>query len=201
MQAGLGISLNIEGDNRLMRVFRTLPDTMRKKHVRRGVTKAARVIAREARDYAPVQTGLLRRSIGSKVKTYGGTIMGIVGPRAGMRQRVALVRKRKSRWLTGKRAVKTAAILGHHTEYRDPAKYAHLVEFGTGERYVGEGKGGKARRAKGKILFGRGRFWGKRVKGTVARPFLRPAFQRRQFDAFKIIEQEVIAGLKMEAVG
>ena len=63
----------------------------------------------------PKESGLLRKSIAKKVKTYAtsGTVVAVIGPRAGFGKVVVVDKK------TGR------------TQYRDPLHYSHLVEFGT----------------------------------------------------------------------
>lgn len=81
---------------------------VRKKAVRTGVAKAGRLLARAAKANSPQGgTGQLKRSIGSKVKTYpSGVVVAIVGPRKGF------------------------AVVDAKGKKHDPANIAHLVEFG-----------------------------------------------------------------------
>jgi HK97 gp10 family phage protein len=83
---------------------------VRRHALKTGVTKASRIVAKAAKQTAPVgETGQLKRSIGQKVKVYSGrgVIVGIIGPRKGFRIVV-----------DGKPV--------------DPIHYARLVEFGHG---------------------------------------------------------------------
>ncbi len=84
----------------------------RRKGTRRGITKATRVVAKAAKAKARKVSGLLKKSIGRKTRTYKGTgkAVGIVGPRVGFG---------------------TEVTRNGQTRYSDPARYGHLVEHGT----------------------------------------------------------------------
>lgn len=89
---------------------------LRNKLLRKGLNKARSVLAKAAKAKAPRETGLLKKSIGGKVKIYPtGVGVAVVGPRVGFRKEV--VRRRK-KWFP----VSVVA---------NPVKYAHLVELGT----------------------------------------------------------------------
>lgn len=62
--------------------------------------------------------GLLKKSLGQKVKTYAksNTVVAIVGPRKGFRKRIGTITRGKNKG---------------QPVYADPVKYAHLVELGT----------------------------------------------------------------------
>jgi HK97 gp10 family phage protein len=78
--------------------------------LKQAVEAAGRIVAKEAKQLAPVETGLLKKSIGIKAKQYpSGAAVAVVGPRRGF----------------GKDVVRNG-----HTVYSDPVKYAHLVELG-----------------------------------------------------------------------
>lgn len=106
----------IEGLDALVASLKSLDRKIVKKTVRKMVTKGGQILARAAKQAAPKETGLLRKSIGSKVKVYpSGVTVAIVGPRTGFRQQVT---RKRGRWVP---KVETA----------NPTKYAHLVELGT----------------------------------------------------------------------
>jgi HK97 gp10 family phage protein len=94
-----------------------LKRSARNRVARQAVAAGARAVARAAKKNAPRETGLLKKSLGSKVKVYAnsGVAVGVAGPRVGMRQTV--VRK--------KNKARPTPVLS------DPAKYAHLAELGT----------------------------------------------------------------------
>lgn len=92
-------------------------DKLRGKPVRRVVRKAlnaaGQIVLREARKRVPVETGLLRKSLGKKVWTSRNkkVLVAIIGPRRGMK------------------------IVDDDGNARDPYNYAHLVELGTYSKY------------------------------------------------------------------
>lgn len=119
---------------------------------RPALREASGEIRKAAKRFAPVRTGLLRKSIKNVVRTSKKTqeVYAVVGPAVGFK----------------------TTYMG---EPQDPAKYAHLVEFGTDPHPVAPKSGG--------VLA----FWGsdgvRRYvgggfihPGTPPRPFLRPAY-------------------------
>jgi len=118
MAAVQGVSeFKVEGIERLMQALTELPKRVQNKVLRKAVRKGATVLTRAMRQGAPKKgstedaTGQLRRSIGSRMKTYRGTVVAIVGPRRGFREELTTP--------GGKKVI------------RDPVKYAHLYEFGS----------------------------------------------------------------------
>lgn len=104
----LKIQAHIEGMDELRKTLLGLPAQIQRRVLRPAMAAEGRRVAKHARSYVPVRHGLLKKSMGSKVKTYvqSGAVVAIVGPRSDFKQVIA-----------GK-PVK-------------PSKYAHLVEFGT----------------------------------------------------------------------
>jgi len=87
---------------------------------KRALNKALKPVVAKAKELAPVQAnhplaGMLRDSIGAKTTMKKGTVRGVAGP---IRKKVQIGTRKK-----GKK--KGAPI------FKDPARYAHLVEFGT----------------------------------------------------------------------
>lgn len=111
------ISLNGAQDIwiKMAKVGKAVADKLNK----RALNKALKPVVEKAKDLAPVGKdvlpGMLRDSIGSKITVKKGYVRGVAGP---IRQRVQ-IGTRKS----GKK--KGQPI------FKDPARYAHLVEFGT----------------------------------------------------------------------
>lgn len=70
-----------------------------------------------ARSTVRIRTGVLRKSLARKTKTYrkNGVVVVIIGPRKGFKKLATIKRGRNK----GKKI------------YADPIRYAHLVEFGT----------------------------------------------------------------------
>ena len=64
--AGGGVQLDLIGDEALMRKFNALEGKVQKKFARKSMRKAAKVIQKEAKARAPVESGDLKKNI--KVK-------------------------------------------------------------------------------------------------------------------------------------
>lgn len=121
-----------------------------RKAIRKGVNEATKLVAADAKANVPKRTGLLKKSIGRRVRSYrGGTIIsGIVGPRSGFATTLK----------NGKKV--------------NPAKYAHLVEFGR-----------KAVKVKKALLLAdkfAKQVFGKEVAAVAPRPWLRPAWDKNE---------------------
>ncbi len=107
----------------LERITKRLADISQKaatEAIQKGMRAACQLIAKDAKARVRVRTGLLRKSIGWKVKTYPSKIVvGIVGPRKTFKTRIdgKIVRRSLRTQVNGK--------------WVNPVKYAHLVEFGT----------------------------------------------------------------------
>lgn len=98
--------LSITGDKALERTLKTLGDKVQKKVLRGAVTAGARPIQRAAKSKARKQSGLLKKSLGTKVRANkNGTVTARIGPRTNIE---GTYKGRKRR----------------------PARYAHLVEKG-----------------------------------------------------------------------
>jgi len=105
--SNLKINAHIEGLEELQAVLRTLPGKISRRVMRPALSAEGTKVVQAARQKVPQETGLLKKSLGKKVKTYTDTnaVVAIVGPRSGFRQ----------------------IIDGRP---KNPVKYAHLVEFG-----------------------------------------------------------------------
>lgn len=105
--------------------LRAMPDKLRAKGVRMGVTAASKAIRDQIRSYAPRASGSLKDSINYKIVKYpsrkrknGVVFVGVVGP--DKRWRLAL----RSSWVN-ERWVRVR-----------PVWYAHLMEKGVRPHYV-----------------------------------------------------------------
>jgi len=103
MPSVFSIGIEIRGLKELEDKLRALPDKLQRKTYRQAMTKALTPLVRLMKQYAPVRTGALRKSISKNVKLMGsqGRIVGMAGPARGKK-------------IGGLR----------------PSRYAHLVEFG-----------------------------------------------------------------------
>lgn len=119
----------LEGDEELIAKLSMLEkQSTVNRMLRPGVREAASAVRKKAKELAPAESGLLRRSIASKNMTIAGkVVVAIVGPRTDRTEHV--IRRFPDGRVIGVKA--------------NPAKYAHLVEFGT----AGGGRGGPAARA------------------------------------------------------
>jgi hypothetical protein len=95
-------------EGKLHKVLSGLPDRVQRRVMREAVKPANSIAVKAAKRLCPTRLGLLKRSLGTKVKTYvaKGTVTGITGPRTNV----------------------TATVEGKTVK---PAKYSHLVEKGT----------------------------------------------------------------------
>lgn len=121
------MEMKLHGLKDITRALDQLPDKYRRAGEKSALTAGAKPIRAAARSKAPVRSnsgesgenwkpGLLKKSIGSKVKKVRGRYNARVGPRTGFRIRVGTVQ-------SGPNAGKPI--------YQDPQRYSHLVEYGT----------------------------------------------------------------------
>lgn len=111
----------IDGLDAVLRRLDDLPKKLRNKHLKKAITAAARTILQAAKARCPRDLGILRKSLGQKVKVYrhSGAVLAVVGARKGFR--LPAIRK-KGKWAP-------AAV--QPSGFADPTKYLHLVELGT----------------------------------------------------------------------
>jgi len=102
--------MKLTGDIELLERFAILPTKMQKKHGRRALTKAGRLVIAAAKTHVPVRYGYLEESLGQRGRTYGATVLTVVGARSGNR----------------------FTYIDPDGKKHIPAKIAHLVEFGHG---------------------------------------------------------------------
>lgn len=137
------VRATIGGTQELARALQDLAGKARNQAARKAATAGGQVVLREARRLAPKELGLLKKSLGKKVKVYSsGVGVAIIGPRAGFRQQVI---RRKGKW---------APAPPPPAGYANPTKYTHLAELGTYRtrampflRPAAQGKSGEAQAA------------------------------------------------------
>lgn len=101
------IEARVEGIQDMIDVLKGLRPAVQRRILRPAITSEGRRMAAFAKLTVPEKTGLLKKSQGSRVKTYqSGAVVAIVGARRGFRKRVG-------------------------NKFVDPAKYDHLVHGGT----------------------------------------------------------------------
>ncbi len=123
------VSQSITGLDTVRTALQSLPKKLGRKLERKGVGEATKLLLRTAKAQAPTRAsisknmhykgGLLRKSMGRKVKTYrnSGRIVGIVGARKdGFREEIGIRIRGKSKG---------------QGFYANPTKYLHLIELGT----------------------------------------------------------------------
>lgn len=161
-----------------------------RKIIRRAVEKGATIqLQAERVECVRQRTGLLKKSLGKKVKSYpNGVVVGVTGPRRGFRVELSTdFSKREWKYAgtnsKGKKValgkidqkVKVFVLKGKNKGQRkviDPTKYAHLVE------------GGHQR--------GKGR------SAAKAYPFIKPAGERSATRAYVAVRNELAAKLGSE---
>lgn len=192
---------------------------------RKAVRAAAKPIVAQARANLAAlplrdSTGLLRRSVGLKVKKYtnryvdlrgfvrsgkaartaarAGTTVAIIGPRHGFAQMVAReygygVSRGVATRLSDRKQVRS--------RWSDPAKYGHLIESGARPHHIGRGSrlrddGRRARsdrRVRGNITRG------SIHPGFPGRPWLKAAMISRRAEAERIMAASFAESLRQEA--
>lgn len=116
----------ITGLEDVLKSLKELPAKLRKKHLRKAVDKGGKVLLDSAKQKAPVETGLLRKSLGKKVKVYpSGVAVCVIGPRKGFKREVIQTAKGVALFSAKKHADEDG-----ERSFRDPRFYAHLVELG-----------------------------------------------------------------------
>jgi hypothetical protein len=161
--------LVMRGDVELARKWAALPAKVQSaKHTRIVLNAGCGVMARAAAATAASKvhdTGLLAKNIIVRYpkQRYAGKRIAIVGARSKM----FFVRKTaKGKWRgVSRNKVKARREAGDEIRRVNPAKYAHLVEYGVHERRPKDKKAMKAP-------------WGftKKAKAVGPKPFMRPAF-------------------------
>jgi len=120
-----GIKIELTGLNELNATLAGISLNMRTAIIAKAVGEGAKPLVRYVKMYAPVDSGALRDSIGSKVlrDRKRGVAVALVGPRTGKFKNGKPVKK-------GESAV----------DSDQPSRYAHLVEFGHNMKKGGQTK-------------------------------------------------------------
>jgi hypothetical protein len=114
-----------------------LPDKVRIKLEKQATAAVNRMLVSAIKSNAAIASGALQKSITSKVRVYKGgkIIVGITGPDKDFQGNIV----EKKNGSKGFQKTKKGAQ-GGGTNYRRPAKYAHLVDGGTKNRTTAMGK-------------------------------------------------------------
>jgi hypothetical protein len=165
------IRIELQGVDGLLATLREMQVKVKSHILRNAMDKAVRPLAKLGKEKAPrrgkveyakggtyVRTGLLRKSIGTRVRMYQSTAVGVVGPRHMPTQ------------------------IGGKT--LDPGNYGHLVEFGHRIAVGGALPTSASGKPMKEHIITRGKRKGQlktytgHVRGVVpAHPFLRPAWE------------------------
>ncbi len=156
------MEVKVEGLTELRDLLqRKLPDEIQTKALQSTLAKAAKPIVSEARARVPVRTGALRRAITS-----------------GRSRKSTKVRAVRVIGVNAKKINRPATENGR-SRWID-RYYWKQIEFGrpaySSRRNLGTPEKG---------------FFGKRFKAVPARPFLRPAFEARKFDALEAFRKNM----------
>jgi hypothetical protein len=131
------IKAEFTGMGNVLAQLRGIDERVRKKALRKVVSAASARLNSDAKARVPTRkprgipsnwsyTGKqLKRAMGRKVKSYGGTAVGIVGARKGYRIQVGVLTR------DGPAGSKRQGKKGDPV-FVDPVKYLHLVLLGTG---------------------------------------------------------------------
>lgn len=113
------IQVRVRNVNKVEAAMAGLDKKLRGKVLRAAVAKGRKVYIAALRQAAPVETKLLKKSIGARGKTYRGGAIALqtIGPRSGFRREVVV-----------KRRDKHGRIVGRSKQLRDPRRYAHITE-------------------------------------------------------------------------
>lgn len=148
-----GVSARIDDVSfrRLARKLADLDEKVARKAIRGGVNEATKIVLADAKALVPTRSKLLRRSLGRRVRIYrqSKVIVGIIGPRRGFRVQLA-----NGRWV-------------------NPAKYAHLVEYGRGVAK----KWKKKVQSDLDIIYGTPQH---PARAAPPKPFMRPAWENNK---------------------
>lgn len=183
--------MSLTGDTELIAKLNGLGPKVYRKVIKSASRKAFAPVVKTAKEKAPKETGLLKKSIGVKQKAYprAGRLVTIVGPRTGFAQEVSV-----------------DTPFGPKKVKRDPSKYAHLVEYGTRPHSTAALANNRIRTNKdgevseeNRIGFEIAMQSGDNHPGAAAKPFMRPAFDGNEARAKSIMRSELAAGVVREA--
>lgn len=182
------LHISLVGDKELIAKLNSLGSKVYRKVIKQASRKAFAPVIKSAREKAPKESGLLKKSIGVKQKAYprNGRFVTIVGPRTGFAKTVVV-----------------NTPFGPKKIKRDPVKYAHLVEFGTQAHSLSQGAENRIRgnSEENRIGFAIAMQGGNDHPGATAKPFMRPAFDGNESRAKQIMRSELAAGVVREARG
>jgi hypothetical protein len=125
------IRMELKGVPQALAALSELPRRVGFRHLRIALNAGGGILKQSAMSHAPSKTGLLRKSIGVKVKIpdasfnvkhHGKAAYIVIGPRRGF-VRASINNAGAAKWLS--------VLGGGRVNTRNPARYAHLVHGGT----------------------------------------------------------------------
>lgn len=190
------LKFEVKGLPQALAALRELPRRVGFKHMRIALNAGGGVLKRAAEANVPKETGLLKKSLGVKVKIpdasfntrhHGKPAYVLIGPRRNFVRASIGGNKGKTKLLSDKKALKRV-LGGGKVNVRNPARYAHLVEGGTRLHAV------NAKNAK--VLSNGSQMFGRRAM-VKAKP---NAFLRRAVNSSGIVAQTKILQKLREGV-
>ena len=183
------VSFKLKGGDAIQRKFDELGGTISRKIGKFAMRKAIKPVVKRAKNRAPVNTGLLKRSIGYRLyrskKT--GSLIVAVGARINIKA-TKLTRGALSGAATGVKQI--------------PSLYHHLVEFGSTKTSTWELKPDTAKALHiggGGYLAGEGAFRAKAVHpGFRGQPHIGPALNRHKAAVTKLLIKKLWVGIRKE---
>lgn len=131
------MTIGVEGASKLQNAFKRIEKQTQQRIVRDSLRKAVHPVIQRTKQNTPKDSRTLQRSIGRKESNRPGRAYILVGPRRRMGRIVSTWKGRNAR--AGARRKKQGKSFS--TEFRNPSRYAQLVEGGhqirRGGRVVG----------------------------------------------------------------
>lgn len=160
------VHISLVGESDLIRKLNGLGDRVYRNVVASASRKSFKAVLDHAQSLVPTETGLLKSSLGVKQKKYpqSGRIVTVIGPRKGYGANVVVN-------LSGQRI----------SQFRDPVKYAHLVEFGASPHTITAGGTTYTH------------------PGAPAQPFMRPAYDANESKTVSGMKAYLSIGVEREA--
>jgi hypothetical protein len=133
------MKLLVTGVRETLHALEELPKRVGHKHLRIAMNAGGGILKRSAESHVPTETGLLRKSLGVKVKIpdasfnakhHGKPAYAVIGPRRNFVRASITGKQGKPQLLTDRKALKRV-LGGGKVKTRNPARYAHLVHGGT----------------------------------------------------------------------
>ena len=156
----VGAALELRGIEKTLDAMNLLEVKVQERVLTGAIKKAAKPFVKAARQRVPRETGLLKFAMGSVTKKYkkahSAVAIEVMGPR---------------RNVAGKKAETIRGQAGNAS--REPANYAHLVEFGTGGHTIQPKRGAALGTPDGPFAV-------VDVEGARPQPFMRNAWSATQ---------------------